>query len=166
VPDAGGLGESGETVRQDATFGAGLLSIDEMPSMRPRSFALFFTLGILALSCRKSAIPSQFVYLNDCITQGSSLELAMLCLDSIVSDSRCNPNAECFQRGTVVARFTLSGNGQQKTFSLADNTLLPGLGPDTTLLGYHIELLNVQPQPVNPSAPSNSIKAEVLFARQ
>jgi hypothetical protein len=134
--------------------------------MRPRSIALFFALGILALSCRKSAIPSQFVYLNDCIVQGSSLDLAMLCLDSIVSDSRCNPNAECFQRGTVVARFTLSGNGEQKTFLLADNKLLPGLGPDTTLLGYHVELLNVQPKPVNSSVPISSIKAEVLFDRR
>jgi hypothetical protein len=134
--------------------------------MRPRYLALFFALGILALSCRKSAAPSQFVYLNDCIVQGNSLDLAMLCLDTIVSDSRCNPNAECFQRGTVVARFTISGNGQQLTFSLADNKLLTGLDTDTTLLGYHIELLNVQPQPVNSATPLSSIKAEVLFARQ
>ena len=131
-----------------------------------RYFVLFALLGILALSCNKSANSSQYVKLNECITQGTSLDLGMLCFDSVLSDSRCPPNADCFWRGMVVARFTLTTNGEQKTFDLADIHALPVVGPDTVLLGYHIHLLNVLPSPVGLHDAQHPVQAEVIFAKQ
>jgi hypothetical protein len=108
-----------------------------------------------------------FVYLNDCISKTYSHDRVRLCFNSVVSDSRCPTNMLCIWQGAAIANFTFTKDNQDHSITLSTNPLNLPVSRDTTVDGYKIEFIDLQPYPVggqNPPSP-NVIKAEVKITR-
>ncbi len=70
-------------------------------------------------------------------------ESVSISFDSLASDSRCPIGAQCKWAGDAELIFTFSAGSKQVEISL-HSYLSPG---DTTVLGYNIELIDVNPYP-------------------
>jgi hypothetical protein len=91
-----------------------------------------------------------------------------LCFDSLISDSRCPANAMCIWQGTATAKFSLTKNGETKTFVLNTLHQPPTYTKDTVLMGYKIEFVNLSPYPGTAPmpVPADKIKAELKITQQ
>ena len=67
---------------------------------------------------------------------------------------------DCIWAGYVLAKFTFHEGGNTHTLKLGSAASLPG--PDTTISGYHIRLINVNPYPGSVPAP---VSADVSITR-
>ena len=67
-------------------------------------------------------------------------------LDSVLEDSRCLENDECFWAGMAIARFDFTLNNKLKTFSLTNTA---GAIGDTIISGYKIQFISLKPYPVS-----------------
>jgi hypothetical protein len=90
-----------------------------------------------------------------------------LCLDSLISDSRCPANAMCIWQGTAVGKFSLTKNNEPNSFVLATINMSPNYHKDTIIMGYKIEFVNLSPYPgtVPVLVPADQIKAELKITK-
>ena len=66
--------------------------------------------------------------------------------DSVLNDSRCPVNAECFWAGIAEVSFTFSVNNNKVSFNLSTpqyGTNIPFFKNDSTIMGYNIRLLTL-----------------------
>jgi hypothetical protein len=66
-------------------------------------------------------------------------------LDTVLEDSRCPENVECFCAGMAIARFDFTLNNKLTTFSLTNTG---GYTGDTIISGYKIQFVSLKPYPV------------------
>jgi hypothetical protein len=66
-------------------------------------------------------------------------------LDSVLEDSRCPENVECFWAGMAIARFDFTLNNKLTTFFLTNTG---GTAGDTIISGYKIQFISLNPYPV------------------
>lgn len=129
---------------------------------------LALCLGIVACKKdKKGKSEYPFVYLNQCFNQTYGNDQVRLCLDEIVSDSRCPTNAFCIWQGAAIAKFSFTKNGTAHTLTLATATLNIPYSRDTIVDGYKISFRNLHPYPElgKPSPPANGINAEVEITK-
>lgn len=127
-------------------------------------------IALLLFSCSKpkDAKDPSMLYLNNCNKYSANTEVALLCFNKVVSDSRCPVDAMCIWEGTAVANFTFKKDNVIYPITLSTLTRPPlSLYPkDTIIAGYKIEFLNLYPYPKLHSSPSpGSIRAEVKVTR-
>ncbi|MES2880619.1 MAG: hypothetical protein V4676_00625 [Bacteroidota bacterium] len=120
-------------------------------------FYIFCTIVLLSFifsTCKKDKVEMQypFVPLNACVEKTLSQQKVEMCFNKIIEDSRCSINAVCIWAGVAKANFTFKANNEQHTFDLATNEIKPGYTNDTTIFGYKIRLVNIRPQPGEPSS--------------
>lgn len=112
---------------------------------------------IIASSCHKSAVPDG----NHCLTVIKASDKVSVCLERVLNDSRCPPDVTCVWQGYALSRFRFSKNGQSTPIELS-TIRHPGIpSPDTTLQGYHVELISLG-RITNGSLP----KAEIRITAQ
>ncbi len=69
-------------------------------------------------------------------------------LDSVIDDSRCPANAECFWEGRVDARFVFTQNGTALLDTLANGGQLTDWPDDKTEhFGFTVQMLEMTPYP-------------------
>lgn len=93
---------------------------------------------------------------NDCINDFR--KEAYVCLDTILTDSRCPADAVCIWEGEAIARFKIKTKNQEIAyFDLKERS-------DTTILGYHFSFKKLLPYPtVDKTAELTDYKAIVLI---
>lgn len=67
-----------------------------------------------------------------------------LCFNSVITDSRCPDTADCFWEGDAEVEFTLSAPAGTADFTLHSHS---EFRTDTVLLGYHIAMMQLLPNP-------------------
>src|SRR6476620_7227249 len=127
-----------------------------------RRMVLFsLCLFLLQASCRKSSFDNNNrVLLNHCLDKRFGSNQVSLCFDSVLQDSRCPMYMDCIWAGYVLAEFTFHEGGNTNPLRLSSKPGLPG--PDTTISGYHIRLITVNPYPGSVPAP---VSADVSITR-
>ncbi len=90
-----------------------------------------------------------------------------ICFDSLLQDSRCPIGALCIWQGTAVVKFSFAINSSQHDLTLSPKNS-PLLYPsDTSLMGYKIEFLSLQPYPqTGKEFVLSDYKAEVMVTKQ
>jgi hypothetical protein len=71
----------------------------------------------------------------------------ILCVDSLLEDSRCPSDVVCVWSGRAVVKFSLTKNAQTYPFVLSTLNQPNYYKKDTIISGYKIELINVYPYP-------------------
>jgi hypothetical protein len=102
--------------------------------------------ALLFVSCKKDRDHPGLikVYLHGCSPM-LPYPNAVICFDSLVSDSRCPRESVCIWEGEAIARFTLKVNGQERSVTLSTNGF--SQPADTLLLGYRIRFADLTPYP-------------------
>lgn len=128
------------------------------------------SLTLVAFSCNKD-LPGEAVELAVNVTGCNETTLdsrvIKICLDSVVTDSRCPSDAQCIFKGAATARFTFTVNGQSttQTLSLKDFEY-PGYANQFTYSGYRFEFKSLDPYPlVSVPRPYNDYHAVIGVAR-
>lgn len=122
----------------------------------------------LVTSCRKSHDPKKdSIQLNQCKEYKFGSETVNLCFDQLVEDSRCPVNLMCIWEGVAKANFTFIKGQQSHRIRLATSAAPGPERPDTTINGYKIELLNIEPYPKHPRVhfPDSDVKATVRITK-
>jgi hypothetical protein len=88
-----------------------------------------------------------------------------ICLDSVMSDSRCPNGAECFWAGNAEARFRFGRiSGQHLLFKLNTNFQFRR---DTILSGYKFTLMDLSPYPdIRHHPEQKEYKASLLIEKE
>ncbi|MDP4224429.1 MAG: hypothetical protein Q8868_14065 [Bacteroidota bacterium] len=88
-----------------------------------------------------------------------------ICLDSVMSDSRCPKGVECFWAGNAGARFRFGKiNGQHVLFELNTNLQFRN---DTILSGYKFTLVELSPYPdIRHQTKQKDYKASLLIVKE
>lgn len=73
----------------------------------------------------------------------------ILRMDSVLNDSRCPLNVECFWEGNAEVRFLFTVDSVQTDFTLNTNGGMQ-FNADTVISGYSIKLLDLSPYPEDP----------------
>ncbi|MEO8404751.1 MAG: hypothetical protein ABI480_09155 [Chitinophagaceae bacterium] len=124
---------------------------------------------IAFISCEKSDNNTSrypYVFLDQCVTPSFESDNIRLCMNEVLSDSRCPANANCIWQGAASAKFTFTKNGSPHPIVLSTLSLAPGFTKDTTIDGYKIEFINLLPYPDFSHTPgSDEIKAEVKITK-
>ena len=132
-----------------------------------RSLVTLIIILLFFISCSKEPVTnSSLVNYKNCTSQTIKSEAVTVCLDDVVSDSRCPANAICVWAGTAIAKFSFTANGNVYPLTLA-TFAFGGIPSDTIVAGYKIKFLNLTPYPgtYNPPLPSSKIKAEIEITR-
>lgn len=74
-----------------------------------------------------------------------------------LSDSRCPANVVCVWEGVAIAKFSFKTNTSQHLLTLATKKFPNLTSTDTTVAGYHIQLLDVTPYPGTTPQPVQAI---------
>ena len=122
-------------------------------------------IACLFFSCRKTnSLNDELVKitLNQCVQRTISNETITICLDSVIQDSRCPKNADCFWQGVAQARFSATINNQVHLFTLSTNTILPGTISDTTIQPFIIRFQDLHP---HDDEADRTVYAEVKISR-
>ena len=101
---------------------------------------------------------------NDTILDNRAVKV---CLDSVVTDSRCPSDAQCISKGAATARFTFTVGGQSttQTLSLKDFEY-PGYANQFTYNGFQFEFISLEPYPLaSVPQPYSAYKAELRLTR-
>ena len=127
-------------------------------------------IALMANSCSKSDIELKEgileIYLNQCAKGNIGGTDLILCMDSIIEDSRCPTDVVCVWEGRGVVKFSLTENNQTYPFALSTKALPNSYQKDTVLQGYKIELLALHPYPEKGSSiPDRKRKAEIRISR-
>ena len=123
----------------------------------------------VAVGCKKSNEPRKVtIQLNECEEIQFGSNVVSLCFDELLEDSRCPVNAMCIWEGVAKASFTFDDGQQTHRIRLATSEVPGPETPDTTINGYKIELLNIEPYPKHPPVhfPQSDVKATVRISRQ
>lgn len=134
----------------------------KMRTMKLVPLIILIAFSAFLTACEKSVDPetSLDIRLHDCAGTIFSGDDTHLCFDSVISDSRCPANLVCIWQGMAEVQLTLIKHSNTHVFKLA-------LSSDTTLAGYKIELLELNPYPGLPPTipPSNEIRAKVKVTK-
>ena len=123
-----------------------------MSSLKTRTMKIVFLLGlftvILSISCTKSDVDRIFprIKLEQCVKTPVEGEEVELCFQKLM-DSRCPINADCVWSGVGLAELKLTAGTNVATFTLATVDSLPQYRMDTTVFGYKVKLIAVDPYP-------------------
>lgn len=128
-------------------------------------------LSILVASCHKTQ-PSNAVRpgnldLGACLSQTFGDEQVTICLEEVISDSRCAIGATCVWAGSAVARFKFTQGGQTHNFILATFPFA-NYASSTNIASYQIQFINLYPVPQLDSpapVPGTKPRAEVKITR-
>ena len=132
--------------------------------------AIISTFALMANSCSKSNIELKEglmeIYLQQCAKGNISGSKIILCVDSILEDSRCPSRVLCVWEGRGVVKFSLTSNHQTYPFILSTKALPNSYQRDTVLQGYKIELVALHPYPeTGSSIPDRNRKVEIRLTR-
>jgi hypothetical protein len=115
--------------------------------------------GILAVfldwGCEKRFALHDTLPLNDTVeianfeTRYNHTEKIRLRMDSVLSDSRCPSNVDCFWEGNAQVRFFFRADSILTEFVLNTHGGNP-FRSDTVISGYEIQLLGLSPYPEDP----------------
>ena len=85
----------------------------------------------------------------------------------MLEDSRCPDGAMCIWQGRTVAKFSFTVNQDERMITLATFAPPGFTSADTILLGYKIELVNMQPYPeLNKHHDASEYRAELKITKQ
>jgi hypothetical protein len=98
------------------------------------SYLLLLLIPLVMLSCRKEAktLNQKYIPVNDCRSYTIEEETLRVCLDSVITDSRCPADVVCIWQGVSAARFITEWNGQRNVITLATEKIV---GFERTVLG-------------------------------
>jgi hypothetical protein len=84
--------------------------------------------------------------LSQCETFDVEGDIITICLEQIISDTRCPINANCIDIGTAKASFLFIKSGKSQSFTLSTN---PARGEANikAISGYLIKFVNLSPYP-------------------
>lgn len=110
------------------------------------------TLIILFAACKKdNANPENItVPVGKCTEHKFPDRLLKVCLDSVITDSRCPANAKCIWAGYGAARFIITKNDKQHVITLMVSPNLSGSNiypTEASIDGYKIEFVELSPHP-------------------
>jgi hypothetical protein len=139
------------------------------------SFCLLFTLPFI--SCKKSLQrnnshkiqinSSTYVSWKTCSQAIYKSDVLKICFDSLIEDSRCPTGAECIWQGVAVVKFSFSVNDNHHDLVLSPQPSPVFLPSDTSLMGYKIEFVSLQPYPhVGKEIDLSDYKAELMITKQ
>jgi len=81
----------------------------------------------------------------------------------VTEDSRCPETADCIWMGDGVPQFTFTAQGKESTFNLHTSLTLQ----DTTIYGYNIRLVKLNPYPQTPEViPQSSYVSTVIVSKK
>lgn len=112
------------------------------------AFTVFSMCILFSASCSKHVDLSNFqvtVNLGECSKKMGSISI---CLDSVLTDSRCPEGAVCIWQGTAIVKITLIESGNKHQFNMALKEY-PSLGNSSdTIIGRHrIVFTSLKPLP-------------------
>ena len=124
---------------------------------------LLYCLLAFAGGCKKdNVLPAYYdLTANGCTQKQFNTETVTICLDSVLSDSRCPRASTCVWAGVAEARFVSKIKGVQYSFGLATNNLSQRFPHDTTISGYTIRFVDLLPYPGDPPQETKAI-VEIL----
>lgn len=128
----------------------------------------FMILAFISCKKKKTDIPSStYISWKACSQTNYGNGAVKICFDSLLQDSRCPTGVICTWQGTAIAKFSFTVNNDQQDITLSV-LHYPSLYPsDTTIMGYKIEFLDLQPYPKVDVTPNISdYKAEVKITKQ
>jgi hypothetical protein len=104
---------------------------------------------------------SPSIKLYQCVDTNLNGTTVQLCFDSLVQDSRCPSTATCIWQGEATVKVSLKVNGRKESFNLSTLNQRPDYRNDTTISGYNIKLLMVNPYPGSQSQDPCTIQLSV-----
>jgi|SRR5687768_4950247 hypothetical protein len=136
--------------------------------MKPAILILASIIIITVVACSKSSPVDRELHipLGDCRPVSGNDDIK-LCYDSL-DDSRCPYNSDiyCIWRGIGVGHFTFQINKQKHVLTLATYNF-GHWRTDTTVAGYTIALLELNPYPTHPAPqPAEQRTAAVRITKQ
>lgn len=114
--------------------------------------------ALFTIGCKKGTVKydgSTNLKLNECTVQGKNFTI---CFDSLITDSRCPYNVECYWAGVAVAKFSLHQNNTTVSFYLATNKFSQ-FNKDTAINKIKISLQDILPHPNATPSPASNIVA-------
>ena len=130
-------------------------------------FPALIIISLISFNCTKELVTKRSsVNFKNCTSQTFKSETVTICFDSVLSDSRCPANAICVWRGTAIAKFSFTANGNVYPLTLATSAF-NGVPSDTVVTGYKIKFLDLSPYPGTYTSPlpAGDIKADVEITR-
>jgi len=132
-------------------------------------------IGLIAIiglfySCEKTHFDTTAVLkiaLNTCKNPVISGDRVSICFDSLLTESRCPVYADCIWRGFAAGKFSFSANGETHSVRLSEFAVNGLFSKDTTVAGYKIEFIDLEPYPgtVSVPVPADIIKAEIKITK-
>jgi hypothetical protein len=129
------------------------------------SILLLFGCFLLIIACKKEhqQVDGNLtdVTLYSCNGDVNS-SFPYVCFDSLITDSRCPANAECFWSGYALIKVSFHENGNTHVFNMSTINRLGGVS-DTIINGYKVAFsaLNPYPGTTNGTVSNNDIKATI-----
>jgi hypothetical protein len=114
-----------------------------------------FLAAIIYMGCETNLELKSTLHLNDTIelanfeTKYNYENNLNLRMDSVLSDSRCPSNVQCFWEGNAEVRFLFTVDSIQTDFVLNTHGGMQ-FNTDTIIGGYEIKLLRLSPYPKDP----------------
>ena len=103
-------------------------------------YILTFALFVIFAGCQKSSVLRR----NQCTTLFKSGENVSVCPEKITVDGRCPEGVECIWQGYAILQCRFTKNQESAVIFLS--TLrhpAVNVSPDTTLMGYRVELISL-----------------------
>lgn len=85
--------------------------------------------------------------------------------DSVITDSRCPKDVQCIWQGIATVKLLIGNKTEQHAFNLSTINFKENK-TDTTLLGYKVELVNLDPYPGSKNADPLVITAALKLTKQ
>ncbi|HET9825484.1 MAG TPA: hypothetical protein VFP87_09120 [Chitinophagaceae bacterium] len=136
--------------------------------MRAFIICVLFAGMLISTRCRKNlGLNAPFsVAWHHCSQGKFGSQHVQICFDSLLQDSRCPIGAMCVWQGTAVVRFGFTVNDSRANITLSTLNLPGSYHSDTTLMGYKIEFLNLQPFPqINVPRNVSDYKADLKITK-
>lgn len=128
--------------------------------------------GIIFIGCKKSSTDSNSFSESRTIPVGFCTSFTnagvnySICLDSVVSESRCPIDALCIWAGVAKAKFTFTEAGNAHHFYLYTPVAYPALTSDTIINAVKIKFKSLTPHPaLNIRYDYSAYRAEVEITK-
>jgi len=132
---------------------------------------LTICLAVIMLACSNNSVPVATADNNAAFTlQLHELKninggIDYIRFDSVLTDSRCPKGVYCVWQGIATVKLLIGNKTEQQTFNLS-TTKFKKNSTDTVLLGYKIELIDLQPHPDNKTTTIQPPAASLKITRQ
>ena len=131
---------------------------------------LFCLVGVMFVTCEKNKVghsSSDIISWKDCSQKYFGSDKVRICFDSLVEDSRCPIGALCFWQGIAVVRFSFYVNNDDRELTMAPLNSPPLYPSDTSVLGYKIEFVSLQPySKIGEIRKLSEYKVEIKITKQ